>query len=387
MDLIKKNYVNGPINVIRLEGKINKINKVIYLFMDLHIPVSDETECSNIFSQDIQTYFLNNFINLNKIYDFFLEMTPSEQQEENLNYKDKYIEEVVKLFKKIFKYNKKKNLVSSLFHDVRIHFIDFRDYYFNSFYNDEQQLLNLLNTFKNNYDANILLQINDHLLSFKKYFQLLFHILKKPSDIKSKLIKKINNTDVDTINYISFKLKKKYNHAFIKKIMNDLINQNIIYVSQIITDIDYIIQLNISNYHLLNVPPDSLIENKNNYMYGFDSDVLNEISYNLSININSLSNDFMHFFAKLTDVFFLRRFLDKDYITNGIAYTGSAHSINFIHVLINYFDFKITNVSYSKIPIPQLNKKNISIKNLESFLYPPVLHQCSDLSSFPQHFL
>lgn len=386
MNLIKKNYVNGPINVIRLEGKINQINKVIYLFMDFHIPVSNETECSNIFSQDIQTYFLNSFQNLNKVCDFFLEMTPSEQQDENLNYKDKYIEEVVKLFKKILKYNKKKNLVSSYFHNVRIHFIDFRDYYINSFDNNEHQLYSLVKSFSIDFNPNYLLQINDNLLIFKNYFILLSNILKKPSNIKSKLIKEINNTDVDTINYISFKLKNKYNYPFIKKIMNTLIKQNITSISKIISIIDHIIQSNINSYHTINIPYDTLTEHKNNYMYNIDPNVLETISFNLSININSLLNDFTYFFAKLTDIFFLRRFLDKDYITNGIVYTGAAHSINYIYILINYFNFKITNVSYSKIPINQLNKKNISIKNLESFLYPPVLYQCSDLSSFPPNF-
>lgn len=33
-------YVNGPVNTIRIEGKINNVNKVIYLFGDYHMPHS-----------------------------------------------------------------------------------------------------------------------------------------------------------------------------------------------------------------------------------------------------------------------------------------------------------------------------------------------------------
>ena len=54
---IKK--VNGPINVIRMEGRVNNIDKVIYIFMDVHYPVDSQTKCDNIFSKDKRRYFNN----------------------------------------------------------------------------------------------------------------------------------------------------------------------------------------------------------------------------------------------------------------------------------------------------------------------------------------
>jgi hypothetical protein len=36
--------INGPLNVVRLEGKINKIKKVIYVFLDIHIDVNNHTK-------------------------------------------------------------------------------------------------------------------------------------------------------------------------------------------------------------------------------------------------------------------------------------------------------------------------------------------------------
>lgn len=60
----------------------------------------------------------------------------------------------------------------------------------------------------------------------------------------------------------------------------------------------------------------------------------------------------------------LRRFLDKTYITNSIAYTGMGHSMNYIYILLHEFDFKITHVSYTEIPITELNKNQIRKKLL-----------------------
>ena len=65
------------------------------------------------------------------------------------------------------------------------------------------------------------------------------------------------------------------------------------------------------------------------------------------------------------DVYFLRRFLDKKYITNTVTYTGINHSINYIYALVKYFDFKITHASYMKYDIKEATKK---IKNSDTTL-------------------
>src|SRR5687768_7028450 len=116
-----KQMVNGPVNVLRLEGTIHDTKKVIYLFMDYHMQVHNQTQCDNIFSEDVHKYFTINFHKLNqskKMYDFFVEIYPSELADDRyrkglvqMNPKDKYIEEVVKFFRKIFRYDPKKNKV------------------------------------------------------------------------------------------------------------------------------------------------------------------------------------------------------------------------------------------------------------------------------------
>ena len=40
-----KKEISGPINVIRLEGIVNGIKKVITLFMDIHLDEEDQTKC------------------------------------------------------------------------------------------------------------------------------------------------------------------------------------------------------------------------------------------------------------------------------------------------------------------------------------------------------
>lgn len=38
-------YVNGPIMPTRLEGIVNNIKKVIYLFGDLHLDLYEQSKC------------------------------------------------------------------------------------------------------------------------------------------------------------------------------------------------------------------------------------------------------------------------------------------------------------------------------------------------------
>jgi len=98
--ILKK--INGPINVVRMEGTINNIKKVIYLFIDKHVEYQNQTNCNDPNNSiDIVEYLKKNFIklkNTNKTYDFFLEFAPEliAYQPEELQFihnpKIKYIE-------------------------------------------------------------------------------------------------------------------------------------------------------------------------------------------------------------------------------------------------------------------------------------------------------
>ena len=98
---------------------------------------------------------------------------------------------------------------------------------------------------------------------------------------------------------------------------------------------------------------------------------------------------YLDIFVLLMDIFFLRRFLDKDYVTNGVSYTGTIHSVNYVYLLVKYFGFNITNYHFLTIIPEELEKKIKETKNpreIDPFIFPLYLHQCSDLTEFPELF-
>ena len=63
--------------------------------------------------------------------------------------------------------------------------------------------------------------------------------------------------------------------------------------------------------------------------------ILDEIHYCTLVEISS----------KIMDLYFVKQFLDKDYITNSISYTGIDHSVHVLYILVKYFNFNITHIS------------------------------------------
>ncbi len=126
------------------------------------------------------------------------------------------------------------------------------------------------------------------------------------------------------------------------------------------------------------------------YSYGIGSNMLLKRLFFIKENVATLSNKSTYFFTRFTDVYFLRRFLDKDYITNALIYAGSTHSNVYIEILSRDFGFMVTHYFYSKIT--EINRLNTQIKKLDSaelgeIFYPPTKSQCSDIRNFPDNFL
>lgn len=107
-------------------------------------------------------------------------------------------------------------------------------------------------------------------------------------------------------------------------------------------------------------------------------------SKELYYDINTILTPLSKFYAYLTDVFMLRRFLDKDYITNAIVYSGAFHSENYIDILVNRFGFTITHVANKDESVDEIEK---AVKEGKAFEIFKTMEQCSDLTSFPTHFL
>src|SRR2546423_12299049 len=99
--------INGPINLIRVEGIINNIKKIFYLFMDLHIDPSMQNECEDIRSIHIRNYLVNNFdqlTNTNRTVDFFIEDFPDGVME-TWNATGIYLDQLRSMFNKIYDFD------------------------------------------------------------------------------------------------------------------------------------------------------------------------------------------------------------------------------------------------------------------------------------------
>lgn len=400
--------VNGPVNVLRLEGKIHGINKVIYLFMDFHLNLDEQTQCSNIFSKDVQKYFTDNFYELNdqsQTYDFFVELYPSELADNYdvrtivKEYKDIYIEEVVKLFRKVFQYDPKRNKakINKIFSNVRFHYLDIRDYYKNVISQNMYQITEISHKFMKNDGINTgdLSKIIDLMQIMRDHIQYIIDILEtNVKSTKQKVIKEnISELDTKVIKYLTNKIKKKYVHSDVRDAMHDLIDLSIANFNLTIKEIDnatdrfktYLKKIRTSSGKLTK-------DNSSTYLYTYGINVYNIRSMIMDIvnTMDLLVNErFIEFFARFTDIYFLRRFLDKDYITNAIVYSGALHSNTYVNVLVNQFGFKITHTSYSKIKdMTKLTQevKRRSLMEIQELILPEKLVQCSDLSHFPERF-
>lgn len=420
--------VSGPVNVARLEGKINNITKVIYLFMDYHAPACSQTECENLFAKDIQLYLAENFDKLNKsdkIYDFFFEIYPTELQNVqkgyhhpmDVNYKEGYIWEIMKFFRKIFKYQPNENIVSlsDYFKNVRLHYIDVRFYFKKNYFQKINHAFELIHQMWSYVFINLhnLSQIIGIVEEIGKDCQNIINVLessvnsyKKTGKISVIKFKDFSSEsppqpqeDQDKINeehmrYLVYKLFTKYNITSVKNKMLEQINIIINNLKEIVSECqkikDDFIKIGDKIYaspHYLLIPNEL---RKGNFNYGMNPVVTREMITYIFSSIFLLDDMYIRFFSRFMDVYFLRRFLDKNYITNAIVYTGAAHSNNYIEILLKEFGFHITHFSYAKITDLEKLEQEVFERNYDELFElfsPPIFNQCSDMSHFPENFL
>jgi hypothetical protein len=368
--------INGPINAVRLEGTINNIHKVLYIFMDVHINVSNQTICDNFNSLDFTQYLIKMFKKSTKRIDLFSEISQPDIQAKARPYRGRYIDELNRYMKAKYKNN--------IIHpNISVHYIDIRDIIKKevniildniedasikfSDNNSQNNLNNMIALYNKLYDE--LTIIYDYLFNNKKSDN------NKLNNILDKIINKYKHAQSKTkLAHILDIVKKYFNHLFntIDKI-KELINNSINFI------------LKSSNKLIL-----QHYDNMKRYSYGHNINSFIEFYYKLLMYNNELEILCAMCFALLVDMFFLRRFVDKNDITNGVIYTGIAHSVNYIYNLVKYFDFDITHISYSSMK--DLSEVKTYIKNhkydhnIEELFFPPNLVQCCNLSKFPLYF-
>jgi hypothetical protein len=415
-----KKLINGPLNVIRLVNK--KTNKIIYLYGDWHKDVEQQSMCDDIFAKDIKDIFVEQFSKFNKNkakLDFFFEINPSEiTQSNNYSfYKLKYIHETVKLFQKSFNFDFKnnKNNESKLFPNVRLHYIDIRDILFKNTFDVLYNLSSLITEMRNyNYEkyySEDIIKIKDGLTIIAAQVKSILDSFLKDNYIKinTKFIKhntkfiipeninalsKYTQEDLNNnANNIIHKIKSKYNNNNIKTKMQFIINNYLIkYLNLFLNNVtNFVNYLNEPNVKILGeFSSDKLYIKDQETNYGLPPDVINSTKLNIQTLFEK--NIFLSHFdinVLLVDLFFLRRMLDKDYVSNIICYTGIMHTCNYIYFLVKYFDFEITHTSYLKkeYHISNINEKIFKLNNpryVDTLIFPETFRQCSDVSSFPQ---
>jgi hypothetical protein len=389
--------INGPINVVRLEGSINSIKKILYVFFDYHANINLQTECESYDSKDIVTYFYDIFKSTTKPVDFFFEVKSSTIGKNNISpFKNIYINNIYKFYNKSkFDDSVKKNIKNN----VRFHYLDIRDYlekniyyYDDLLYKSVKNILSNKDIFSNDYNnlVQACTQLIYELEIYKNFFD--SEINKKLSRTKNLNIKSKDTNPKYNILYFLNKITKKYkNKDIINKVKNNYFNDILEEINICINNLNELRGMVIEKENYVYRYYDEkgkFVENRdklNLFSSYYNTNEMNQFVYKLDYLSDNIHMKILYIFLKITDLFFLRRFLDKDYITNGISYTGSAHSINYINFLVSNFDFKITHFSYSEER--SLEKLNDIAKNdiylLDYTLHPQKLIQCSDLSSFP----
>lgn len=419
--------VNGPINGIRVDGTIFGIKKILYLFMDYHAPTNEETECNNLLSDDFHKHLMLTFKNNPTIiYDFFLEQHASLSLTSNSDMRERYIDEVGKVFNQEFKYDPATDTVfpTKSFPNVRFHYMDLRDFFnytMNPLLRDIQyniESLNLSAALQEETIRSIENDLEDLQSELEKIYDLMYkkqntvarYTNKKRSKSKKNKVggarvigpttnkeRSVEANEGILVNFVD-KMYNRYNHPEVKKVMIDFMNG---YIKNTMDKTMHLVNETLEYiegiYPLFKITvrdltaTETVLGKVNGY--GIDPKVIRRKIFDLQNYFEEISNAMLVIFIFLIDIYFLRRFLDKDYVSNGIVYTGGLHSMHYIYILVKFFDFKVTNASYSEIKDMQtLNSvlKDLDISadeiGLHKLFFPPRLLQCTDLTNFPPAF-
>lgn len=403
-DNIKK-YVSGPNNLVRMEGKINNINKVFYIFFDYHIGCQDQLECENIYAIPIKQYLVKHFQNINETdrqIDFLLEEFPEYVLEKHQAPRTlMYIQQLRLLFDKLFNYNVEKNQVlkSKQFPNTRFHYLDIRTYLF------EQNLRNMIISQvtdrylmllgSNLYPSDLYSMIDGLLIGtsqVKTWYDEFYHGNKKIK--KTQVIQPINDLlryvpeqYIETLTYIINKIKNNYKNDIVKKAIHSEINTTL---KQHFDDYfetfekikkyleDSAQKLNYNDYSLVG---EGYFGSQQRYYTSID------IIYKGINLMRKLENLYFNIHVMIFDLYYLRRTLDKDYMKTIISYTGALHSTYHVYFLMKYFNFELTHASYinKKTNINQFMENTFDDKMVNVF-NPPIRSQCIDITDFPDNF-
>lgn len=409
--------VSGPINVVRLEGG----HKVLYVFMDFHKSLNQQMECTDIRSQQVVNFLVTNLDkmkikNPNKIYDIMVEKRTTdllyvdEETNKPYQYVERHIIEVWKLFDQLFDRKQLKGVIqlSSQLTNARFHYIDAREWVTNSATNMIDKLL----SHKHLSSINGLVHFLDSLNLISKQMTSVYMLLYDKKTVakasSEKLftkygvqLSKYSDTELQSaMEKLITKIKKSYKHDNVENEINKIIKNELHNNFELFFKDLKKIMKKISKYSAFLKPyknvniRKTLIKQSDSdeYFYGVSMGKSNEVGRFIKDSLNKLN---IHLIGPIggliMDLYFIRRFMDKDYITNAISYTGAYHSNNYIRILVKYFGFRITHTAYlnEKYTLDQIHEEIMKSKSSNSFgkyFFPKTFTQCSDLTGFPELF-
>jgi hypothetical protein len=416
----KHEYVNGPINVVRLEGKVGTIKKVIYVFISWPISADDQTKCDDIRAVDVSTYLVRQFDQLkkskpNSVYDFMYSRGPLVPDFKS-TFRGTYQNQVAEIFAKSFEIDLDENKVkkSSLIPNVRFHYMGVIDYVFlntpNIIFNRIHPIVSDI-WHNRSYNLNDMIALHNDIKIIGDEVMQIYYLcfeekkLTNPKLDKSVYSAKINKKfDISVedsqklVRKLIYKLKYAYDNKSVGNTMNTIINTEFKdMLSSYFSDEKIVIETIVSEIEFLKKLGDHKLtdilhpQKDGSYDYHLSDDIMDEkilFFKKMHQKILSYGSNFIDSFLMSANL--IRRFLDKNYITNGVTYLNAYSAINLIRLLVKHFGFEITNWSYLKNNDLAMCKKMIAeskkYSDLNVIFLPVLLDQCADLGSFIKPF-
>jgi len=372
--------VSGPVRCVRMVGERDGIQKVIYLFGDVHNSVGEQTSCEMTTTHNanpqkrqrtnystitpprnvtkIEEYIFKQILsNYNKNHeskvDYFIEGITIKCRD---NYSDGvYISNVRKLLNDVLCDNKYAKYRSN----VNVHRVDFREWLpnYSQLINIDDRMVKyqrIGHTTRDDMDSMIKAFVEDAIIELDAVMQMLSH----------------GNTDGLTITLhhrVSKKLEKIRKSTLSDHIAERLVLnlfEKYMNVKRSINDI------------LLRLKTRNFITFRENMML-------------LEVTLTEM-------YLNVFDVNLLYRLMNPN-ITRAVIYAGATHICNYMTILTSLFGFNVTHISDdNKTPfnmnVAELNtfvkNKNLlrTQKEICDYLFPDDMIQCVDMSKFPLHF-
>ena len=446
--------ISGPINIIRVEGMGKVVYLMGDYHYNIHLQTKC-TNLSSPNIVQVMDQFIKASTQYNRKWDLMIEtyagyaeaIPTLVERERRLNHKThKYLGELNKLFAKYFNIEPDTNesvqdyakfkIISSNKYNVRFHNTNIRDKYCTALFFDEfRKIWNFMDVPSFAYFIKNLPTINESLYKIADKLisdhEIIFGPTNLPKNVSwstvLKTFKRTINADthpsttnpsttkpsttkpsnppckISYMKYIVNKIKSKYYSKSTQKIMETLIDtlrglfvDLIDKITQLVIHIKYIYTQLKQTYYTDNFEFKKKVsygpKDNPKMQYGIDIDTFHNMHFSVRIKCYKISTLYVQLYTLFTDIYTVRRIVDKPYCTNAVVYVGDQHACNILLLLTKYFDFTITHASYSAQSIKTLNAeiKEQSITDKSWYtknLNPPTFKQCSSMKGFPDLFL